>query len=244
MMTAMKKKHDEKIDSAATVLRPIVNYLVHDIEVERINAENIPFRAAPELGCLKGRNLRVKWRIGSGRLYEINRKLVVKIVDLDADERYNDGGASFENEIKMSRLAAKIGAGPVVVDAFVCTSKRDTHYGLIILTNVRGKPLTEWLRTADAKKKEKMRNDLDRLVTMMHAHGLYHNDLWSDHVMVKAGDRPIIVDWKMASTSPSTGKRWHPDFDILQKEECSRDDLLRNVVTRAIESGIVCVDDR
>lgn len=218
-------KMDERMAYSMHLIGPVVEFLRADIELEKINRANIEYGDDhPEIGCLAGKKLKVKRKLGSGvfgKVYEINKDLVVKIVDLDYE------ADMFTREVEAGKVAARIGVGPKVVDAFTCTAQRHTHYGLILMEHVKGTTLREWVEKASGSKKQKMRKDLTALVRKMHSHSLYHNDLWNDqNVMVRPDDKPVIIDFGLATRSPNDSpytrpgaKEQHQDFRILSALE-------------------------
>jgi serine/threonine protein kinase len=257
---------DERASIVRGMLEPLVKHAIVSSMMNGLNRVNIDFGDKPEVACLRGKKLRVKEKLGAGAfgtVFAIDAKRAVKVANLvdNFGGGVSDIRKRYDNEVAMGRKASNLHVGPKVIDAFVCSSQHNAHYGIIVMERIRGKELYRWLETASPAQAKAMHDKVDAMIVRMHTHGLYHNDLHASNIMVAAGNRPVFIDFGLAgNTSKPTdmfrrhGDR-HRDFDVLDRiangahgapvpwnDDLALAKMVRHVAHQAIAQGVVHVD--
>lgn len=261
---------DEGVSVAISMLSSLVQYAMDHSPLESINKANIPFSGKPEVDCLLAKKLRVRKRLGSGsfgNVFMVNASTAVKVLRMHNHSPGLDGQRmAFLEDVEMGRKAHKLGVGPKIIDAFVCSAHHNEHHGVIIMALVRGPDLSIWIKTATAAKATAMRAKVEALVQRMHRGALFHNDLHANNIIVTKNSVPMFVDFAFARDSPKQDQRWnlyraggkdqrHRDFDVLKgitpggNHHAWRDNeskhsagmIIRHVVLRALSSGVLAV---
>ena len=124
-------------------------------------------------------------RVGSGLV-------ALKIRRVDADR------SGMQHEAEMLRLANKVGVGPCLVDVSV---------NFLLMEFVKGDLLPQWLENlkgrGTARRIRSVLRDVLEQCWLLDEAGLDHGELShaSKHVIVKANDKPCIIDFETASVT-------------------------------------------
>jgi tRNA A-37 threonylcarbamoyl transferase component Bud32 len=119
-------------------------------------------------------------------------EFVAKFVPFYGD--INVSHARFDNEVNISKLADEYGFGPRVETSFKCE-----YFGVIVMQRLY-KTFSVLLDDIDVDNEmiSKVKSDANRLVGIMHSHGIYHGDLHSSNIMVDRELNPFIIDFGKA----------------------------------------------
>ena len=168
----------------------------------------------------------------------------------------------YDRTVRMSKLASDIGVGPKFHKAFTCQASFGGTYGVVVMDNVEGKVLREWLRPKPdeakptAAQKAKLRKNVEAAIEKMHGEKLFHNGLYRGNVLVTPSLTPLFLGYSSAKDDPKenswssdTSNGRHRDFDILKEfddddgdnrwENVETKELIRQVIAKAIERNIV-----
>lgn len=167
----------------------------------------------------------------------------------------------YDRTVRMSKLASDIGVGPKFHKAFTCQAAFGGTYGVLVMDNVEGKVLREWLRPKlgeakpTAAQKAKVRKNVEAAIEKMHGQKLFHNGLYRGNVLVTPSLTPLFLGYSGAKDDPkenswsdATPDGRHRDFDILRDfddddtnrwEDVETAELVRQVIAKAIERNIV-----
>ena len=182
--------------------------------------------------CLKqldGMNL--GRQVGSGffsKVYELCSNLglcdkIVKLVPLGNDygNYVSFGLSNFENEVKVTRLASKLGIGPLFYKAFVCS---DMNLGLLIQD--RWDMTLEQFMEGGGVLPRLIRDKLENKVRLMHTSGIGHDDLYPRNIVLKMGMGPVdvgIIDFGRAVLRENVTE---DDFEkIVRQDEMDLDNI-------------------
>ena len=121
----------------------------------------------------------------------VGSRVALKIRRMDADR------SGMQREADMLRLANKVGVGPRLIGASI---------NFLLMEFVEGTLLPKWLETLKGKGTAKrvrciLRDVLEQCWSLDES-GLDHGELShaSKHIIIKADDKPCIIDFETAST--------------------------------------------
>ena len=160
----------------------------------------------------------------NGDVFAIDAARAVKLVVMHRKGDEDLQIAEFQREAEMSRAAARIGVGPAVLSTFVCMADLEGQLaGVIVMRRLKGKTLKDWAdsKPSDARRRV-MEGRIEALLAKMHGASIYHNDMHAGNVMVEKGDRPLIIDYGLASSSKDNDNfelkkrdKKHADFRVV-----------------------------
>lgn len=251
--------HSAEHALARAMLTQLITNMIVQVEVEDLVATQLPYGARPEHGCLK--NLKAGERLGQGfygQVFQLSNNRAVKVIRLSGG-RGRSAREAFETELGMMRRAADIGVSPKVHDGYVCCSKFETCYGIIIMDAVKGVLLRDWIKQKHkASVVDAVRAALRIAIDKLHKNGIYHNDMHAGNIIIGRGRAVSIIDYGFATSGPHCevrpGKK-HVDFDVLSDIDriqgstdytrnrwLNDDAVIDAVVKRLLESGVVKIN--
>ena len=170
------------------------------------NKMYIPTNTKSKQGCFKA--YKQEKELGSGfygTAYLASKgknKYAVKVQDILINNIQQG-----KQEAEIATKMGKIGVGPKIYESYFCNHQNSLKL-FIVQEYMAGGSLTDW-KAQGNKFTPKLKQDLKNKVKLMHKHGIYHQDLKEDNILIqdKNGKQELFIgDFGISKTANSLTK--------------------------------------
>jgi len=188
-------------------------------QIKDLNVRAIKETDESGLKCSK-KPLKVKDFIGGGmygKVYKLNSKQAVKIVNLSSIFTNDKLRENIENEFSISVEAGKIGIGPKIQDHYVCCDNNKNCFIVLCMDLLKGETIDKWMESnPTVEMKKKVESMLKKKIDQLHKANIAHRDIHGGNVfLVKKGKEIVdvfLIDYGSAVRINDTSHR-QDDFD-------------------------------